>query len=50
MNSEYTQHYKKLGGLGPNTGSPEWYQKKEKQQKVKEYINTLQQRKDSPTN
>lgn len=50
MNNEYNQNYKRLGGLGPNIGSPEWFEKKEKKEKMKTYVNTLKSKSDSPTN
>ena len=31
-------NYKKMGGLGPNIGSEEWSLKKEKQEKIREYV------------
>ena len=37
----YDQNYKRLGGLGPNVGSEEWSLKKEKQEKMREYVQSL---------
>ena len=43
MKSLYQSNYKRLGGLGPNTGSPDWILKKGKQIKINEYFDKLKQ-------
>ena len=50
MNNDYNQNYKRLGGLGPNIGSQAWFEKKEKNEKMKKYVNALKIKQDSPTN
>jgi len=38
MKNSYIQHYKRLGGLGPNIGGPDWEEKKQKASKINEFI------------
>jgi hypothetical protein len=37
MRSNYSSNYKKLGGLGPNTGTQDWQSKKDKMEKIHDY-------------
>ncbi len=37
----YDSNYKRLGGLGPNIGTEEWHQRKDKHNKISQYIQSL---------
>ena len=50
MRDNYDKHYKKLGGLGPNLGSPDWMEKRDKYRKMNDYVSQLKTTAESPQN